>query len=152
MVRGNMFPPPQCLLLQRIVFTFSRDARDEDVYAIAEECDWGLWIDEKRYHGGLLIHMDTRNQESIAPFRCCEFCKSLYVNNPTCPGCGASQFRLTDHGTPESPGRQFLLTLTMSKYIAPEQFFQVYFDGHHNVRSTFKLWCHLEGLHDAAVS
>jgi len=144
---------PEAFSIQRVLFSFNNQAQDVDVFAIAEDCYFTLWMGQKMYLRMLLIHMDTRNNVTIAPFRVCDFCRTLYVNALTCPGCGASQFSLMDAGEGEMTGRQFLTTLSIPICILNQMSFYVQLEGHtgYVLQYPLKLWCHFEGLHARGV-
>lgn len=52
MVRGNQFPPPRCLLLQKVGFYLSSTMIKADVDKFLDGCVLRLTIDEKVFHEG----------------------------------------------------------------------------------------------------
>lgn len=144
---------PEAFCIRRIIFSFSKDSPDEEIYSLAERGVWSLWLGQKYMVRSMLIHMQTHN--CSAPFRTCEFCKSIYVNDRTCPSCGASQFTISGaDGELAGLGRQFYMDLSINVIIDNQQSFYVSFDctPHHTfMAGGVKFWCHLEGLHARGV-
>ncbi len=147
--------PPEAFAVKRIVFSFSKSSDPSDVAELAEACHWSLVLNNRYLVRSMMIHMRTFNVDVSAPFRICDFCKSVYVGDRTCPGCGARQFCITSVGDdkPASIGLQFVLDLSVNIIIHNQMSFHVQMDASHiiTLRSPLKLWVHLEGLHARGV-
>lgn len=151
MLECKRLPAPEAFSIARIVFTFSRDTSDKDLYTIAEQSLFRLWIGQKTYLWSVLISMPAVHQP-IAPFRVCSFCAGVFVNQTQCPGCGAKDFQLTNLGDPQLTGRQFAMDVFPRVVINNQVSFFMTFDCEsYTVENKFKMWCHLEGLHARGV-
>jgi hypothetical protein len=149
MTKSYELDHPKHMMVGRIVFSFSRDALDSDVFGLAERLVFKLRIGDKYYASNLLIAMHTR-QGAAAPVRICEYCHAVYVGDRECPGCGARDFRLSGLGSEaENPGRQFFTDIPkeLQLHILQGQSFCVEFVCEpYKVKGSLKLWCHLEGV------
>lgn len=153
MVCAGQLLAPEAFSTSRILFTFSRQSADEDVFSIAEIAAWSLWIGRKFYARSLIIAMRPFDN-MIAPIRICNFCRAVYVREESCPGCGAREFKLTDiAGTIDSAGKQFLMDLNNPLVIESNMHFHLSFESGFSyvVKNPLRLWCHLEGLHARGV-
>lgn len=151
MQMSRRLPAPEAFSIARVVFTFSRDTADEDLYTIAEQSLFRLWIGQKYYIWSVLISMPAMHQP-IAPFRICSFCAGVFVNQTQCPGCGAKDFQLANLGDPQLTGRQFAMDVYPRLVIGNQTTFYMTFDCQpYRVKNRFKMWCHLEGLHARGV-
>jgi hypothetical protein len=151
MVERSRLPAPQAFAVKRVVFTFSRDTVDKDLYAIAERLLWRFWLGQKYYLWSILVSMPAVHQP-IAPFRVCSFCAGVYVQSTQCPGCGAKDFTLSSLGDPQLSGRQFALDVYPHVVINNQMSFYMSFECEtYRVENKFKMWCHLEGLHAREV-
>ncbi len=148
MRQSGRLDAPEAFCIQRVVFTFSRDTSDKDMYAIAENCMWRFWLGQKRYLWAVLVSLPSVHQPT-APIRICTYCSGVYVMSMACPGCGAREFTLsTLPGEPVAGGRQFALDVNPHVVIGNQMNFYADFDGNpYIVEGPFKMWCHLEGLH-----
>jgi hypothetical protein len=114
-----------------------------------EEWIWIFWMGQKRYLWGQVISFRSIG-ESFVPIRVCEFCRSVYVNADSCPGCGARQFQI--NGSLDEAGTQYVLDVAPRVVIANQMSFYSEFDGlNYMLKGDFKMWCHLEGLHARGV-
>lgn len=143
---------PEAFSIRRVMFTFSRICSDADLYAFAEMATWSLWLGYKYYLRSTIMSMRPVDN-MLAPFRTCEFCRSVYVQDVRCPGCGANSFSLiASDAIRDNAGRQFLMDLPINVVIDNQMSFYVDFDFHsYTVKDDFKLWCHLEGLHARGI-
>ena len=142
----RQLPAPQHFLIKRILFTFSKTCNEHDMFSIAEDAVWFLWLGQKHYLHTQMISMQTTGEK--APIKTCSFCRGVYVNSPSCRNCGASEFKLNDVGEVEELGRVFYLDLheTEELHIAQGLTFWVGFQCQEiMMRERMKMWCHLEG-------
>lgn len=153
MSMSRRLPAPEAFSVQRVLFSFSRDCNDSDVFALAERLVWRLNIGKRYYLRQLIIAMRPFDN-MVAPFRVCDFCRAVYVQSPTCPGCGARSFNLVSSigGTIDSAGKQFLMELSQPIVIYNQVDFHVDFEHfQYQPKHYVKMWCHLEGLHARGV-
>ena len=147
-------PPPESFSVLRIIFTFGKQTSDMDMWKIAENCVWGLWLGSKRYPSSLMVAMQTV-VDSGSPLKTCDYCLSWFCNTNRCPNCGASQFQLTGFTDSESGSfrRQFFIELLQPIVILNQMAFYVGFEYFEPFvcDSDISLWCHLEGWHARAV-
>jgi len=152
MVKPEVFPPPQCLLMDRLSFTFAKETPEREVYAVAERCVARFRLDEKFVLKAPMISMQTE-QTVDAPIRICNFCQACFAAVLQCPGCGAREFRFAAGNA--QPGRRFFLELAFPIYIAPLQQFGVELltsGPTYRPSEPVQLWCQLDGDHDASIS
>lgn len=153
MMRAQQLCAPEAFAVERITFTFSKDSLDADVYALAESLAWDLWLGKKTYATALMISMHAYDRAQAAPFRVCEYCRAVYVQERACPGCGAREFTLSGFGEAINAGRQFVMDIDKPLVILNQMQFWVgfrYFHPH-TLRGALKLWCHFEGPHARGV-
>lgn len=154
MIRCGELLPPEAFAISRLVFTFSRDTHDADLYAVAEQTYWALWIGCKYYLSGVLISMPTV-QPMPAPLHICGFCAGVFANSTQCPGCGARSWSLAhfDGGDGRGAGQQFALDVKPNIVLSSRASFRLTLSSPaYTIKHPgFKLWCHLEGLHARGV-
>jgi hypothetical protein len=152
LIRPGVLIAPDAFAIRRILFTFNRTASNEDVYAIAERTVWEFHMGNKRYLGSPMISLQTADLPA-APIRICAYCRSVYANEISCPGCGAREFSLSAIGG--EAGRAFYLDIGTDSpgiVIENEIYFKVQFQGEpYRVSSPLKMWCHFEGLHARGI-
>jgi hypothetical protein len=143
---------PEVFSVRRVMFTFSKICSDVDLYSFAEMSVWSLWLGQKYYLRSTIMSMRPVDS-MLAPFRTCEFCRSVYVQNIRCPGCGANSFSLVaSDAIRDNAGRQFIMDLSQNIVIENGSDFYVDFDfPEYTLKHTLKLWCHFEGLHARGV-
>lgn len=153
MERGGQLPPPRCMVLERIVLSFSGRARDEDVFDVAENYVLRFRLDDRIFAHSPIISMRPFDH-ARAPVRICSYCRGVYVGIG-CNGCGAREATLlTINGEPETFGKQFLYEV-VPLYIAPLQQFGVeLIHVYANVRlqGGVRMWVNLEGVEHGVFS
>ena len=136
MTRGNQFPPPSCLVMRRLQFSFSPNMLITDILALWDACYIEFKIDQKIFWEG---HLG-------------EFPAGYGVTGVTTQsGVGCFQ-----NGV---PAPQFTMDYgPYAKYIAPNQNFslQIIFPSTPptlaaNGTVGWKMWCYLDGLGDTSV-
>ncbi len=151
MNESHQFMNPERFAIRRVLFTFSKSALAIDVYAIAEQFVWSFWMGRKRYLGSPIISLQMAELPA-APIRICDYCRSVWCNNSTCPGCGARQFHLSTLAG-EASGTCFVMDLGKNTLVIEQGiYFGITFEGEpHTVSAPLTLWCHFEGLHARGV-
>lgn len=159
MCQSGRLYAPESFEVRRIVFTFSRQAPDAEMYEFAEHYTFRFVIGQKMYASAPLISLQTLG-EPLAPIRICDFCRSVYCGDITCPGCGARQFSLSSLGadSPEGAGRRFYLDVQPLR-IETQMYFYLELEAAQELTlysqarggRGIKLWAHLEGMHEREV-
>ncbi len=155
MRRGNQFPPPECLILDRISMRFSAETDIITKAMVAENIIWNFQIDEKIYVRTAIAMMQESRCTAEALIFECTFCGRLRVNSPECLGCGSGQTKIIANAPNwlemDTEIEYFYDLAPFSKYIAPLQHFGIY----GTLPSTgltlpgdLKLRCFLTGVHD----
>jgi hypothetical protein len=151
MAQHGRLDAPEAFSVRRLVWTFSSFAADQDVYGFAEAVVWTLWLGHKYVARNNIISLQTA-PNILAPIRTCEWCRSVYAGDISCPGCGARQFSI--QGLPDGPpaGRRFFLEFLMPVRILNQITFWVDLAAPgFRPAAALELWCHLEGLHATGV-
>ena len=149
MYKGNTFVAPEAFAIRRVLFTFSKTASEVDIFSIVEAQVWRLHLGRKMYLGSPMISLQ-QTELTKAPIRICEYCRAVYVQESSCPGCGARDFQLSSVGGGMMSGLAFYMDLPKGSElpIENEEYFYVNFSGEsYTVRNRLKMWCHFEGLH-----
>jgi hypothetical protein len=142
---------PEAFAIERVIFTFSKSADPLDVAMCWDEMWWQFFLGQKCYLWSPLAHMQTV-KEPLSPIRICDFCKSVYANATTCPGCGANSFALSTLGEIDS-GQQFAMDVNPTIPIVNQISFWLGMNSKYPLtfRAPIKIWCHFEGLHARGV-
>lgn len=140
---------PEAFSVERVVITFSKYADPYDVAALQDGAWWQFFVGQKYYLWSIIGHMAT-SKEPISPIRICDFCRSVFVEQSQCPGCGARSFKLTTLG---DAGQQFMMDVKPEIVLANQISFYVVLRSSRPIRfrNDLKIWFHCEGLHARGV-
>jgi hypothetical protein len=143
--QSRQLDAPEAFSAERVVITFAQSAAPEDVAAIQDGAWFRFWLGCKYYLWSPIGHMTT-TKEPMSPIRICDFCKSVYVEQLQCPGCGARSFKLTSLG---EPGQQFSMEVNPEIVIVNQISFYATLETNRPIKfkKPLKVWFHLEGLH-----
>lgn len=148
---GNRLDAPEAFAVQRLLFTFNKEADERDVMVIAENCLFSFGLGYK-YYIRCLINLLPCQRREFEPLRLCGKCRTLYMGDGNCPSCGSGLRPLPLPGGTEI-GRQFFLDLLINIVIANQADFRVELitEKEIKLKGPVKMWCHLEGLHAKGV-
>ena len=144
-------PAPEAFALQRLIFTFGHETDPDDVKRMAENCVFSFEIGYKYYLRCVIGLLPCQRRE-FEPLRLCGKCRTLYMGDCDCPSCGSG---LRPLPLPEDvePGRQFFLNLLINLVIDNQASFRVRIHTAKTIKlkSSLRMWCHMEGLHARGV-
>lgn len=151
MVMARRLPVPEAFALQRLLFTFSKEASEKDVMNIAENCVFRFDIGYKYYLQCPIGLLPCQRRE-FQPLRVCGKCRTIYLGDSDCPSCGTGLRLLPLPGNKEI-GRQFFLDLLINLVIDNQATFYASIVANKTIKleGKVRMWCHLEGLHARGV-
>lgn len=149
MVLACSLPAPEEFQIRRVLFTFSAASLEHDIYGVAESVVWSLFVGNKSYLRSPIIALQTAKQPK-APIRICSYCHAVYACDSICPGCGARDWYMLQHG--EEFGLQFFMDVQPEITLPPQMYFKVSFECQpYQLKGRFRMWCHFEGLHARGI-
>jgi hypothetical protein len=149
-------PTPEYFRIARILFSFGSNCNLKDVFHIAENYIFKLYVGQKIYwSSSLLVLQGSNNLQS--PIKICDFCRSVFCNNSNCPNCGANHFKLhtIDKEADFTVGYRFSIDFPeeLKIQLLNQQYFSMNMEGveSYTLVDNLKFFIHFEGVKSLGV-